>query len=264
MVIIYTCNLCNKKFKNNTDYNRHMNRKFTCNKNMINLLNDKISKFICNKCDKIFTRKYNLDRHVNICNNKLIGEKILLKEILEENIRLKKMILELNDKILKKNLNNTNITNNIIIQYGCEYKTEGLHNEEIIRIVNKGWTALYESIKLTHFNSRLPQLHNIYIPDKKFNTIMILKNKKFELDKLENILYDLIDKHIDNIKQYLDMDLNFQENKLPTVKKLLDKISEIYDNDNFYKFKNDEHISEILFFLYNNRELVIKNYVKYC
>ena len=59
------------------------------------------------------------------------------------------------------------------------------------------------------------------------------------------------------------MDLNFQENRLPTVKQLLDKLTEIYDNDNFNKFKNDDQISEILLFLYNNRVLVIKNYEKY-
>ena len=188
------------------------------------------------------------------------------------------MILELNNKINKKkskrNINNSitnNITNinnninnnNIIIHYGYEHRTEGLTNEEIIKIVNRGWTALCESIKLTHFNNRLPQLHNIYIPDRKFNTIMVFKDNKFELDKLENVLYDLIDKHIENIKEYLDMDLNFQENRLPVVKQLLDKITEIYDNDNFNKFKNDDQISEILLFLYNNRELVIKNYEKY-
>ena len=121
--------------------------------------------------------------------------------------------------------------------------------------------ALCESIKMCHFNTRIPQLHNIYIPDKKFNTIMVFKDKKFELDKLENVLYDLIDKHIENIKEYLDMDLNFQENKLFAVKQLLEKITEIYDNDNFNKFKNDDQISEILLFLYNNRELVIKNYL---
>ena len=187
------------------------------------------------------------------------------------------MILELNNKVNKissnKIINNTNnitnnnisnnINNNIIIQYGLEHRAEKLTNEEIIRIVNKGWSALCESIKMTHFNTRIPQLHNIYIPDKKFNTIMVFKNKKFELDKLENVLYDLIDNHIENIKEYLDMDLNFQENRLPAVKQLLEKITEIYDNNNFNKFKNDDHISDILLFLYNNRELVIKNYEKY-
>ena len=190
------------------------------------------------------------------------------EKIMKENKELKEMILELNNKINKKNKKNitnntTNINNNIIIQYGLEYRAKGLTNEEIIKIINRGWMALYESIKLTHFNNRLPQLHNIYIPDKKFNTIMVFKDKKFELDKLENVLYDSIDKHIENIKDYLDMDLIFQENKLSAVKQLLEKITEIYDNNNFNKFKNDEHITDILLFLYNNRELVIKNYEKY-
>ena len=271
-MVIYICNKCNKNFNRKSNYIIHINRKFSCIKNIeYNDINEKV--YECIYCNNEYSYKQSKYKHQLICKDKIKNENKINK-LEEENQELKKLILELNNKVNKissnkiinntNNITNNNITNNnIIIQYGYEYKTEGLTNEEIIKIVNKGWTALCESIKLTHFNSRIPQLHNIYIPDKKFNTIMVFKDEKFELNKLENVLYDLIDKHVENIKEYLDMNLNFQDNRLPAVKQLLDKITEIYDNDNFNKFKNDDNISDILLFLYNNRELVIKNYEKY-
>ena len=290
-MVTYTCDNCNKNFNKKSNYISHLNRKFKCKKVIntfdISLKNQTINNdninleiiekiYTCLFCKKEYIYKQSKYRHQLNCKenkqenliNKL-EENIILKDelnIIKEDIKILLRNQNSNNIITNNiinNNNNNNNNNNIIIQYGLEHKTKGLTNEEIIRIVNKGWTALYESIKLTHFNNRLPQLHNIYIPDKKFNTIMIFKDKKFELDKLENVLYDLIDKHIENIKEYLDMDLNFQENRLPIVKQLLDKITEIYDNDNFSKFKNDEQISDILLFLYNNKELVIKNYEKY-
>ena len=281
-MVIYVCNNCNKSFTNKTSYTRHINRKFICKKYILDISNDK--KYLCLYCNKEYNHKQSKYRHQIICANKVKNSsnlildnnvlesfntmRITYESMIKENQELKNMIMKLNDKINKRSqkniINNTHITtNNIIIQYGLEYRTEGLTNDEIIRIVNRGCNAIYESIKLTHFNSRLPQFHNIYIPDKKFKTIMIFKNKSFELDKIDNILYDLIDKHIDNIRQYLDMNLNFQESKVNAVMQLLEKINEVYDDENFNKFKNDDKISEILLFLYNNREVVIKNYENY-
>ena len=82
----------------------------------------------------------------------------------------------------------------------------------------------------------------------------------FELNKLDNVLYGLIDNHISNLKKYLNMDLEYEDNKSNIVKDLLDQIDEIYTNSKFNKFKNDDKISEILYLLYNNRKLIIQNY----
>jgi hypothetical protein len=59
------------------------------------------------------------------------------------------------------------------------------------------------------------------------------------------------------------MDLPYENNKTGIVGQLLKKIDVVYDDDNSLKFKNDDNISEIMYYLYNNRNMVIKHYEKY-
>jgi hypothetical protein len=238
-------------------------------------------KNICINCGKEFYKKYGLNRHIqlNRCKNILQITQDDLNNLIKQNQELNKKI----NSLIKKNTNtnttitnnsnnitnsnnttNNNITNNnYIIQFGHEYKTEGLTNDEIMKVINRGCNALCESIKLTHFNTRLPQLHNIYIPDKKFRTISIFNNNIFELNKIDDVLHGLIDNHINKLKKYLKMDLPYENNKTGIVNQLLKKINVVYDDDNSLKFKNDENISEIMYYLYNNRNMVIKHYEKY-
>ncbi len=64
---IYTCCKCAKKFNHRNDYNKHVNRKVSCEPMKVK------PKFACNKCNKIFTRKDNLDRHIlNYCKDKAV------------------------------------------------------------------------------------------------------------------------------------------------------------------------------------------------
>ena len=83
------------------------------------------------------------------------------------------------------------------------------------------------------------------------------------MKRLENILYELIENHIFKIKKYLEMDLKYEENKLVIVINLVNKIDEIYNNSKFNKFKNNDMISNIIYFLYNNRKPIIQNYKKF-
>ena len=282
-MVIYTCHKCNKEFLNKTDFKRHINRKFTCNTNFNNKPDNTAeiaviipNKFVCKDCNKIFSRKFTLERHINLnrCKNIKSNENINLNlKISELESKIEKLLndrnINSNTNITNNNITNNNnnitnnITNNIIIKFGYEHKSDGLTNDEIIRIVNKGCMSLCESIKLTHFNTRLPQLHNIYIPDKKFKNICTFNGELFELNKSEDVLHELVDKHVYNIQKYLNMNLKYEKNILPIVKQFLNKINEIneiYDDSKINKFKNDDKISEILYFLYNNRKLIIQNY----
>ena len=84
-----------------------------------------------------------------------------------------------------------------------------------------------------------------------------------ELIKLEDIIYSLIDNHVEKLKKYLKMNLPYENNKCIIVNKLLNNVNDVYDVDNLNKFKNYDKISEIIYYLYNNREIVIRNYEKY-
>ena len=49
----YTCKKCGKVFKRKSNYDRHVNKKNKCYKELK-----------CKKCGKIFDRKFNYDRHL--------------------------------------------------------------------------------------------------------------------------------------------------------------------------------------------------------
>jgi uncharacterized C2H2 Zn-finger protein len=80
--MIYECNKCYKKFNRKCNYISHINRKFTCNKNLdieINnnqeykksniIINDEYSNnkilYKCDKCNKEFNKKSNYLNHIN-------------------------------------------------------------------------------------------------------------------------------------------------------------------------------------------------------
>ena len=78
-MVIYTCNICDKIFTNKTDYIRHINRKYTCKKNIIsnNINKDKIH--ICLYCKKKYAYKQSKYRHQLICKDKIKKNDLRIK-----------------------------------------------------------------------------------------------------------------------------------------------------------------------------------------
>jgi len=162
---------------------------------------DYITSNKCNNCNKQFTRSDNYNRHI-LYRCKFIDETIkkddnnvieLLTQLKEQQIKMeevhKQEILELKNTIneLKEqksstglsisnnNNNNTtnsnNTTNNItnnnikIIAFGFENPAEVLTDKDIQYIIGSHKNSMIQrSIQSTHFNNRLPQFHNVYIP----------------------------------------------------------------------------------------------------
>jgi uncharacterized C2H2 Zn-finger protein len=250
----------------------------------------------CNYCHKEFTRVDNLIRHINQnrCKmkemieeqnkNKDIMIELLVKELevkydekttnieikyKEQIDELKNTIICLETKINKSNKkiitnsNNTNTntnsnnTNNIIIQFGQENTTELLNPNEIAKIINRGYCAIQESVKQTHFNKRLPQLHNIYVSDKKFKHGLKYSDGKFELQDLNTLVNDLIDNHRNNIDEYLEINnIPYKKNMLEKVKDLLEILDDV-DNPK-RRVTREEIIKELKEMLYNGKDFVNK------
>jgi hypothetical protein len=60
----YECDICKKKFTMKIDFTRHINRKFKCKEDELNVINDD-NKYKCILCHKQFIYKSELIRHTN-------------------------------------------------------------------------------------------------------------------------------------------------------------------------------------------------------
>jgi len=137
-MVEYLCNICGKKFKQRTDYNRHLNRKNPCksskhnenidtqkiHKNTQEIHNDtqKCKKWICNYCKKDFTTNSSYNRHMSkFCKIKKEQDNAkedLLQKLIKEMAEMKEVIKQNNEEInklkreSKKNIQNVNSIQN--------------------------------------------------------------------------------------------------------------------------------------------------------
>ena len=189
----YICKKCNKQFTRLYNYDRHINRKISC---------DKVLIYECKNCNKLFANKVKYNRHMNRkypC--KSIDFKYL--ELENENLKLKNENLKLTNENLKltmkgssiaignnnstgnhienQTINNTiNQTNNVTVNaYGCENIAHILKtiNADLICQGSDSEVFLFEQI---HFNDKYPENKNIKICDLSRDKIgvLVVKNGK--------------------------------------------------------------------------------------
>jgi hypothetical protein len=129
----FGCYKCGKFFAQSAHLQKHLNRKFSCDKKIDVDGKDKNcdeikkgkekNKFSCDICNKSFTRKCNLEYHKNhsckFDRNMILNKDDKIKKLEEENLRLKNLeseIIELKktmDEIKNNNLSKQNITNSL-------------------------------------------------------------------------------------------------------------------------------------------------------
>jgi hypothetical protein len=219
---MYKCEKCEKVFKFNSLFIKHQNKKRTCmnNDDYLNKIND-INIMIENKmkeslesnitclfCNKDFLNKGNLSKHLrNNCSNirelhdkknKLIENEKFLKQ---EN-ELKKMRNDI-AKLLKNQMKNINITNNVtninninnnnklVININSLGKEDLSHItvEDYKRYLTGFFPGFIKFIEKIHFDENMPSNHNICITNLKSNNLFVYndnewltKNKREELD----------------------------------------------------------------------------------
>jgi hypothetical protein len=225
-MVEYTCDICQKKWNNKTDFTRHQNRKNPCKVNKYNLLLQKI-----NELEK------------------------KMHEIEKENIDLKKnksSVINNIHKIDKIDNNTINITITPIA-FGKE-DLSFITTNSSKKILNKGFKSIPELIKMIHFNQDKPEYHNIYLPNwRDKSNILVFDGSKWNLENKDDILDDLKDKGIDYIQtKYEELDENDKKDAL-LIKKIK-RFLESYDEEE----KNDILKKDLLLILYNNRELIEK------
>ena len=197
---------------------------------------------------------------------KLMNEQIKdinnkLNESNNEHKKKDKMIKKLTTKLQINNYN----TNNVIVTNILNYKDTDISHltakdyEKAIHQVNDAIPAIMKQI---HFNPLKPENMNIYIPNIKDKYLLIFNENEWQIESRSATVNNLIDDKYLILKEWYDENLRDRD-----IHENMDQESYNFLKDNFEKFdaniENEEIKNiikeEIIMFLYNKRNMIIKN-----
>ena len=253
-----------------------------------NTLDNIKKKYNCSKCNKLFNNYQNRWKHEKICklkniqsvvdNNELVELKNTiseLKELILQHAKIHpKTLQKINKQLINNNNNssnsnnttNTNIINNTYVKFGSVQHSSVLNESAILNILHKPFGSLEESIKLIHFNKKLPEYNNIYITNMKDTLAYIFDGTQFISVRKNDILDELIDNHRDQIENSFeefksklsDVRIRRLETFLDLInndgEKYIDGHNRIYKNYKVYKM---EDIKMLLYNLSDAKKLEI-------
>lgn len=255
----YICNICNKKYSNRSGLWKHKDKTHGNQTSAENLPHQpKISHIKCRHCNKIFKHLQSRWKHEKKCSendkDKVIEElksKMLqmenqMSEILNKYAKIHPKTLQKMNKDLNANTNNGTIgavgNNNTVIQntyvkFGPVKLENLLDEKQKLSILNKQFLSLEESIKMIHFNDKLPEYNNIYITNMRDNLAYIYDGKKFiSVDKNE-VITTLINNHAEEIELLFDDNKNKLKDK---ISKRVEAFLELINNDDEYVDQNNK------------------------
>jgi len=224
----------------------------------------------CNHCNKTFARKNALCRHIKKYCKVLNQQKIDQQEIIEKLklLEMKNKLLEeenqkLKDEINTKqiitinNIGNTNITNNNIniAAHGQEDLSK-MGDVVLMAACRRGINIVPDLISRTHFNTRLPEFHNVYIPSIKDKHVMVF-DKVWELKDTNEVISNLYDTKFDYIIDNKDHFYPFLTEGEKRVFQRWEETNKNRNSDDFKEFIKDMN-EKIKLLMYNKREMVIE------
>lgn len=224
-MVNYECEKCNKHFVKKGDYDRHINKKYSCAKNVTDD-NDKNleTKDIMEKLNTLIKTVHDLQQEVNELKNK-------------NNV-------EVNGDV------NINCQVNIIAH--GEEDLSYLSLDQIKSILKHGLKGPEKYVEYVHCNNDKIEYKNIYISNR--------KNKDGSVMMFDGHSWKLCDSsHIDRLR---DRGIEFMEEKyeeikdqLPkNIKKMMDRFNVHMDGENCDNLKNNMSRG-IKINLYNNRPI---------
>ena len=270
MPVEYVCDICSKVFNHKSHYDKHLQRLTICKakmntniqkiENTEQIIVQQLANNHCLHCDKILANQSSRIRHQKTCKKLLATDQnsILLEKMkmLEEKLAdlEAKQPSTINNNNTNNNTNNshntTNYIQNIVInKHGYEDMSH-LTDKQKINNLSKGFNSVADYVLLKHFDPDHPENSNIYIPSLKSTDIIIYDGKRWVVDNLHDVVYNLID----NTKSEIGDNFKELKTRLPI------KIKELYehvlknDNEEVVKIQT-KHVEQKL---YNERDIPIK------
>lgn len=260
---MYSCDVCSKEFKFNSDYERHIKNK-KCSQG---IKPEDGKRFKCIICNKSFTRKFSLKRHMDsICKKE---EGVGANNVNVENINGDNNIVGNNNNINNINVNiNINNIPNFIRPFGMEDITFLKHTEMLSILLSNDpelvllskLTNNKENINFFKFNIKEPYVNYL----ESVNGIKPIPESIFEqmyyerIHLLLDVIFFVCKKNLPLLKKYeigckLYSTSKFVENKngkiipedsIPYIKALLNMITRSKMGKNIKTFIETYNIDE--------------------
>jgi uncharacterized C2H2 Zn-finger protein/uncharacterized protein (UPF0335 family) len=243
-MVLYECDKCNKTFNLKGDYDRHVNRKYSCAKIPVKKI-ETDTNTIMNKLEEIAKSNTALEK-----SNKFLVNKL---EKFEKNVeKLEKELRDIKKKTKGLTIN-VDVTVNII-EFGKE-DPSFLTEAERLMILDQGLKSVTKYVEMVHCNKSRPEYSNIYVSSRKNinSSIMIHNGSKWTLSNKDRI-DDLRDKGIEFVEDQYD-ELKDSGKVIHQIIKKMDRFTKHLENDTDGKLRNKIG-EEIKLLLYNNRPSV--------
>ena len=239
-MVEHKCDRCNKLFNKKSSYDNHLKRKNPCvdvnqqQTTKVDLLIDKLEK-------------------IHGTNMQILKDNEVLKKEIKELKKIKPATNINSGTINKGTINNEY---KILIQsFGNENESH-LGDKQIKKILGKGYYSIPEYVKSIHFDKEKEENHNIYMPNWRDKTkVLVYDGDNWNLEDSATKIDDLKSKGIDFIEKYYD-DLDPDDTKDAAALIKIDRLLNSYNNDD--KEKMAILHNEISLVLYNNRSVIEK------
>ncbi len=229
------------------------------------------TEYKCDYCDKSYKYRQSKSRHQSKCTNKPtivnMQNKINELELKLAQISPVPNPNQINNGTINNTTNTNNgpvnngtINNNYIIKFGSEDLSTILSKEDMIKICNKKFSSIEESIKMTHFNKDKPELNNVIIKNLRDDYAYVHDGDEYIVQDKNDIIADLIELHLDNIEMIIneENENNIRDKldnkvieRLEHLRDRLDDESEFKINEKRYDNYKSYKINQIKILIYN-------------
>ncbi len=239
----FKCKKCNKKFDAQSKLEKHLQRKYPCDKKL---------EYTCNRCNKSFNKKYNYEKHLNRkypCEN----SNQVSSAIEQEKIALEREKIKLKEKQME-------------------------HEMEKLKLKEKQMEHEIEKLKLKNESKEAEREKEIEIQKLKNEKVQLQKEKNIELENKKTerkertaivINKDNVINNINNVTNNINntymYNFNIDDEKKEKFKKrILDSIDAKYAKEAIYKAEGiNDMISFCIAFTFNNDNYPELKYFKY-